>query len=653
MGGVSTAWGREKAKPAAQKSNLLDNPKDKMSMAFGDINDDQALKFARQALAEEPNSGAAEAVIQDLARRKRLGTFGKVPSEIPPYALETWVENKDVHRLIGLLDDVRAYQEGGPGGVPLDKDWRVDALIRIGEPAIPALIDTIEKDQRLTRSVHCWRFGVGCAIMDAREAALTAAMSILKVQAFEPVATGDSFSARGHEAEKSVATLLREYWQKYGKFPFDERMMKIVTDPKISGERLREAVVNLASLGEEVRLGTTVWTNKVVSQKEHRENPAIAKFSNPTAAEAILAALKRDLAANDASKTDQEMREYERQRIEADYASALAVLGDKRVAPAVLDLARNATNRQLRFDYAWAANDLGAPAEFQKICQEVADGAWKFDANGQDDFTARMLSVLDESQLPEAKAALTALANPKHPNSTEIVLYWCDNNRQFIYQPYVLRILQAGLENLTPTGGKYAFDESGMSYRAADGSTSAGGAPPDVLSDPNNRLNEAPERICDRAADALAYKIWTLPQTHPLLKDNATRLESLKSQMARYRFREAKGEEWNIEQRESGNGCTMQPDIPPLDRPATAEDVVAGKAVFSLDEKARLAPLVLPASAIFHADAKKKNPRTAIIVQAEVQSDGTTKYGALIHGGIVVLTDADLQGVKSIQHSER
>ena len=77
-------------------------------------------------------------------------------------------------------------------------DRRVAALIEIGDPAVPALIDAVEKDGRLTRSVHFSRdFARSRTVLSVREAALTAVMSILKVRVFEPASTGDNFTERG------------------------------------------------------------------------------------------------------------------------------------------------------------------------------------------------------------------------------------------------------------------------------------------------------------------------------------------------------------------------------------------------------------------------------------------------------------------------
>ena len=154
------------------------------------------------------------------------------------HGFDSWDQNKKIAWLIDSLEEVDARQWGQPGGVPLGMDRRVAALIEIGDPAVPALIDAVEKDGRLTRSVHFSRdFSRDRTVLSVREAALTAVMSILKVRVFEPASTGDNFTARGEDTAVKTAQRLREYWKTYGGLPFDERMMKTLADPKATSRR--------------------------------------------------------------------------------------------------------------------------------------------------------------------------------------------------------------------------------------------------------------------------------------------------------------------------------------------------------------------------------------------------------------------------------
>src|SRR6476659_8946632 len=112
------------------------------------------------------------------------------------------------------------------------------------------LSSTRSKKMCLTRSVHFWRdFSRDQTVLEVREAALVALMSIMRVRVFEPASTGDNFTVRGKEAHEATAEKLRKYWAEYGKYPFDERMMKILTGPKTTSGARREAAFNLDTVG--------------------------------------------------------------------------------------------------------------------------------------------------------------------------------------------------------------------------------------------------------------------------------------------------------------------------------------------------------------------------------------------------------------------
>ena len=275
---------------------------------------------------------------------------------------------KKVAYLLDALDEVDARQGGQPGGVDLASDRRVEALIAIGDPAVPALIDAVEKDDRLTRSVHFWRdFARSRTVLGVREAALAAVMSILRVSVFEPVATGDNFTARGQEGRTAVTEKLRNYWKEYGGLPFDERMMKVLNNPMASGVATREAAYNLAHLGEDETLGTTVWSGRRRGERKG-PNPAVAKFSKPTVAEAILAAMDRDLAAHDGGKVNS-LHDYYRRHIEDAYLSPLVRLGDKKIVPQLVKRVEEAKANRMKRKWAYACHWLGE----QKPLEEFAE----------------------------------------------------------------------------------------------------------------------------------------------------------------------------------------------------------------------------------------------------------------------------------------
>ncbi len=218
----------------------------------------------------------------DLKRRRESNSIGKSAPE-KPIDFDQWEKPEQVHWLIGQLDQVDARQSGQPGGVDLTEDWRVQAIIAIGDPAIDELIDTIEQDTRLTRSVHFWRdFARNRTVLSVREAALTAAMTILRVRVFEPVATGDNFTRRGDEKIATTVASLRRYWKKFRDTPFENRMMDVLTNPDSDSESLREAAQNLAQMNEQRTLSTT----GTVAMIEGNEN-YVEKSDNGTSSSSI------------------------------------------------------------------------------------------------------------------------------------------------------------------------------------------------------------------------------------------------------------------------------------------------------------------------------------------------------------------------------
>jgi hypothetical protein len=92
----------------------------------------------------------------------------------------------------------------------------------------------------------------------------------------------------------------------------------------------------------------------------------------------------------------------------------------------------------------------------------------------------------------------------------------------------------------------------------------------------------------------------------------------------------------------------FMPDIRPLNRAATADDVKAGKAIFHLSGKGKPAEIRLPAVAIRKADANNKQAPRLLIVQAEVDSDGEMMCGVISREAMRALPRSELQDVKSL-----
>ncbi len=614
--------------------------------------------YPAEAKARECQQAAL--LVRELERRKKGGNFGRDPGDKWPEGFDGWPVKRKLAYLVEALEEVDARQWGQPGGVDLASDRRVAALIALGDAAVPALIDVVENDERLTRSVHFWRdFARSRTVLGVREAALTAVMSILRVRVFEPVATGDNFTGRGEEGAKATAARLRAYWKKYGSLPFDERMMKVLTDPKAKPEAWREAADNLADLANERTLGTTVWADR--RRGPGLPSPAVTKFRDPTVAEATLAAMDRDLATHDKAPRDS-LDDYRRRQIEDSYLRPLVQLGDKRLAAVLARRAAGAEGR-MRRKWAYAAHWLGDPRPLAAFADDFRLGKVKLPADDKletrDDEqpgTVELRAIvmyLASVRTPQADRALYALADPKHP-AYALAARWIVAERPdgsgrggWLAHPYCLAVLRQKLDDETPTGATWKIE--GDSLRRIEKTGRGSEGIPELLRDPAARKESAPERVCDVAAERLSALVVGQVETHPLLKDHGRRLKVMKETFDRFQGRHRLLTETESE----ALGLSLWraryvPDVRPLGRAATAEDVRAGRALFHLDGKGNPAELKLPAVATLKRPGREGRPARVLIVQAEVGPGGETTYGVLGAGEARAATEKELAGVKPV-----
>lgn len=151
-----------------------------------------------------------------------------------------------VAALVTDLDQVAARQNGQPGGVELASDEIVEALIGCGDDAVEPLLECLEHDNRLTRSVHFWRnFSPHRMPIGVSEAAYVALSGILQTSFFGTGATGDDLTAHGAAGRKAVAGSIRAYWNKYKGLPLDERWFQILANDSAGAEQWLQAMSNI------------------------------------------------------------------------------------------------------------------------------------------------------------------------------------------------------------------------------------------------------------------------------------------------------------------------------------------------------------------------------------------------------------------------
>jgi hypothetical protein len=182
------------------------------------------------------------ALLADQERRAaRAGSHEGLDPRAPQKSAGT-ADAGRIAALIGELDQVAERQWAQPGDVDLAADPRVKALIAEGEAAVDPLIDALEHDDRLTRSVHFHRdFDTHRSLLGVAEAAYAAIAGILDTSFFEVVSTGDDLSGRGAAGRREVAAKIRAYWKKWRGVPIVERWYRILADDTSPAEQWIEA----------------------------------------------------------------------------------------------------------------------------------------------------------------------------------------------------------------------------------------------------------------------------------------------------------------------------------------------------------------------------------------------------------------------------
>jgi hypothetical protein len=148
-------------------------------------------------------------ILADLERREKEGVR---VSAISRGLTNITDQTGRVRALVNDLDLVQARQSGQPGGVNLTEDPIVSALIAEGDAAVEPLLDCMDQDQRLTRSVSFGRdFHRGRNVLPVQNAAGVALQTIL-------------------QAGFANAAEMRAYWNQYQHLKLEERWYAILAD---------------------------------------------------------------------------------------------------------------------------------------------------------------------------------------------------------------------------------------------------------------------------------------------------------------------------------------------------------------------------------------------------------------------------------------
>lgn len=633
---------------------------------FMSRNDPQALitgeRFLRNFREHLKLYPQAEAIVADLRRRQKRETFGKKPQPDLPADFEKWSVEKKVAWLIESLDEIEK------SGRPLEgilSDGRVKKLIAIGTPSVPALIETIETDKRLTRYVAFKgrKFSGYGYVESVRSIATNAVLKILDVSILSILPEGEYHVTDSDADAKAVAAHLRAYWRKSRNVPFIELMLRILNDPNSIGSATREAADKLA---RHVRAAGGIK----VLQKPSKSTST--RSATPTFAQAILAAMDRDLKQH----LDEPAKAWDRRIIERQYFDSIIELGDGEITGELArryQAARTTGERRLA---AYTAFCLGERRPMADFARRVETGTLTLPKNDDPSLNAEDQAVnlelrdlvddLIRAGTPEANRALFAIATPQHPycavaTSMILEIYPQDldvyppgsvENRAWFCHPYCLRILRREMDNKARTDETERIH--GHKWSRGTRSRGVEGDIPAFLRNSGPRWIAA--RRFDQAAERMADLIFGSPPYSPLLEDASKRLAAIKSLVDRFPGRYRRLTPLELKSLGSSQDEVLFiPDIRQLTRPATKADVAAHEALFSLNGNRSLAHLQLPAVAIpkgGHSTLDETGrPRRFLILQAEIDARGNPVYGVVGAGGPRMARADEFSEIKPISTS--
>ena len=215
----------------------------------------------------------AEALLADQERRATQRRRAR-----PPQRPRASTKEARIAAWVEALEEVCARQEGQPGGVNLGDDPIVKALISGGEDAVVPLLDCLERDTRLTRSVHFHRdFRRHRSLIGVHEAAYVALCAVLRTSFFDVIWTGDDLSSRGLAGRRKLAASVRRYWTRFRGVPLPERWYQTLADDRLAFRQwLQAASCIVRPVDVNVSPGSMFMTGWVtVPQRKPGAAPAV------------------------------------------------------------------------------------------------------------------------------------------------------------------------------------------------------------------------------------------------------------------------------------------------------------------------------------------------------------------------------------------
>ncbi len=178
-----------------------------------------------------------------LADHERRASEPKRPP-VPPAGGD---KGARIAALIADLDQIAARQMSQPGGVSVNQSSAVQALVKEGDAAVEPLLQALERDVRLTRTVGFHRdFGQSRYILGVWDGEFAALCGIMQTSSFGSVPTDGSVTLGTLQGRKAFAAHIRDYWSKNQGISIFERYYRTLADDHASRHEWLQAAALIA-----------------------------------------------------------------------------------------------------------------------------------------------------------------------------------------------------------------------------------------------------------------------------------------------------------------------------------------------------------------------------------------------------------------------
>jgi hypothetical protein len=252
--------------------------------------------------------GSAARLLEDETRRVKAGPVERVLD----VGLEKFPDQpKRIAALIRDLEVASAEQWSQPGGVSISMSAVVGALVKEGRPAVEPLLDCLANDRRLTRAVGFGRdFFQSRYFITVGGAAFAALQGILQVDHFGPLTEHGYYLQGASEMDqrRAMAEEIRAYFEKSKGRTQQEMWFAVLADENATDRQWLEAAQKIvepgrASQGDRSRLEGAITINgrlRVLDNEGDRGRPLAGESlrgkQNPSVAD-LLAQRGDDMAA--------------------------------------------------------------------------------------------------------------------------------------------------------------------------------------------------------------------------------------------------------------------------------------------------------------------------------------------------------------------